>query len=53
LHAEILSPFLGNLGLTKLGILMKKVINYFAIPLAIIAIIHIALSSNTTVDPEI
>jgi hypothetical protein len=53
LHAEILSPFLGNLGLTKLGIMMKKVINYFAIPLAIIAIIHIALSTNATVDPEI
>ncbi|MGM5471018.1 peptidoglycan-binding protein LysM [Flavobacteriaceae bacterium LMO-SS05] len=33
--------------------MMKKVINYFAIPLAIIAIIHVALSSNTTVDPEI
>jgi hypothetical protein len=44
---------LGNLGLTKLGIMMKKVINYFAIPLVIIAIIYIALSSNTTVDPEI
>lgn len=33
--------------------MMKKVINYFAIPLAIVAIIYIALSSNTTVDPEI
>ena len=33
--------------------MMKKVINYFAIPLAIIAIVYIALSSNTTVDPEI
>jgi len=32
---------------------MKKVINYFAIPLAIIAITYIALSSNETVDPEI
>lgn len=32
---------------------MKKVINYFAIPLAIIAIIYIALSSNKTVDPKI
>jgi len=53
LHAEILSRFLGNLGLTKLGIMMKKVINYFAIPLAIIAIIYIALSSNTTLDPKI
>jgi len=53
LHAEILSRYLGNLGLTKLGIMMKKVINYFAIPLAIIAIVYIALSSNTTVDPEI
>jgi hypothetical protein len=53
LHAEILSLVLGNLGLTKLGIMMKKVINYFAIPLAIIAITYIALSSNKTVDPEI
>lgn len=53
MHAEILSPFFGELGLTKLGIMMKKVINYFAIPLAIIAFIYIALSSNTTVDPEI
>ncbi|RIA10032.1 hypothetical protein OE09_1879 [Flavobacteriaceae bacterium MAR_2010_72] len=32
---------------------MKKVINYFAIPLAIIAILVIALQSNSTVDPEI
>ena len=32
--------------------MMKKVINYFAIPLAIIAIVYIALSSNTTLDPE-
>lgn len=32
---------------------MKKVINHFAIPLAIIAIIVIALQSNSTVDPEI
>ena len=53
MHAEILSLVLGNLGLTKLGIMMKKVINYFAIPLAIIAITLIALSSNKTVDPEI
>ena len=53
MHAEILSPFFGELGLTKLGIMMKKVINYFAIPLAIIAFIYVALSSNTTVDPEI
>lgn len=53
MHAEILSLILGNLGLTKLGIMMKKVINYFAIPLAIIAITYIALSSNTTVDPAI
>jgi len=53
LHAEILSLILGNLGLTKLGIMMKKVINYFAIPLAIIAITYIALSSNKTVDTEI
>jgi len=53
LHAEILSRFLGKLGLTKLGIMMKKVINYFAIPLAIIAITYIALSTNTTIDPEI
>lgn len=53
MHAEILSRFLGNLGLTKLGIMMRKVINYFAIPLAIIAMLYIALSSNSTVDPEI
>lgn len=53
MHAEILSLILGNLGLTKLGIMMKKVINYFAIPLAIIAITYIALLSNKTVDPEI
>ncbi|MFC4722152.1 peptidoglycan-binding protein LysM [Geojedonia litorea] len=33
--------------------MMKKVINYFAIPLAIIAIIVVALQSNSTVDPEI
>lgn len=33
--------------------MMKKVINYFAIPLAIIAITYIALSSNKIVDPEI
>ena len=52
MHAEILSPFLGKLGLTKLGIMMKKVINYFAIPLAIIAVTYIALSTNSTVDPE-
>ncbi len=52
MHAEILSPFLGKLGLTKLGIMMKKVINYFAIPLAIIAITYIALKTNSTIDPE-
>jgi hypothetical protein len=33
--------------------MMKKVINYFAIPLAIIAILYIALSTNSTVDSEI
>jgi len=33
--------------------MMKKVINYFAIPLAIIAIVYVALTSNATLDPEI
>jgi len=31
---------------------MKKVINYFVIPLTIIAITYFALLSNTTVEPE-
>mgnify|MGYP000468437286 CR=1 FL=1 len=54
MHAEILSLVLGNLGLTKLGIMMKKVINYFdeTKPLTHRNLANSILDNNLTVEKK-